>query len=353
MQKFNRKYLLAIQFGETKGTKQETLDNGEIADRVYYNEGNSELVIRPFFTIKLNIDRGVYASINKMTLDIYNLAKSTREKIYYDAILHAAVAKKIVLYAGYSNSDFSKFNSSVITNNIRDEINGLPLIFNGRFTRAYSYRKGSDFITHIEAFDLPQKNEVKISTEFAKDSTQKEVLSFLAKELGLEQKNVFIDEEFTFKLGRNKSFNNTSAWEAVQNLVNSVNDIIKKRDGDNAALFRLYFDYPKLAILRDNNYIKNDYVLINSDTGLLSTPIREGAKVTFKTLFEPTFRAGGYINLNSRTTQTGINGVLKVIGFKHQGTISPVVSETLTTDFTCFLGIDKLKAVQWQQITNY
>lgn len=348
MPKFNRKYLLAIQYGEQQHKEQKTLPNGEVSEEVYFTEGKGELVIRPFFTIKFTIDRGVYASMNKMSLDIYNLGKTTREKIYYDAILHASVNKKIVLYAGYSDADFSKFNQSVITNSIRNSINGLPLVFCGRFTRAYSYRQGSDFITHIEAFDLPQKNEVDISTEFDAGTTQKEVMAFLANELGLNKENVIIDKEFQFKLTRKKTFSNATAWDTVEELVNSVNNAIKQNKGDNAPLFRLYYDYPNLIILRDDRYLENGYTYISSDTGLLSTPIREGAKVTFKTLFEPMFRCGGYVNLNSRTTQSGINGILKVIGYKHQGTISPVVSETLTTDFTCFLGIDKLQVAQIQ-----
>lgn len=348
MPKFNRKYLLAIQYGEQQHKEQKTLPNGEVSEEVYFTEGKGELVIRPFFTIKFTIDRGVYASMNKMSLDIYNLGKTTREKIYYDGVLHAAVNKKIVLYAGYSDADFSKFNSSVITNNIRNSINGLPLVFCGRFTRAYSYRQGSDFITHIEAFDLPQKNEVDISTEFDEGTTQKEMMAFLANELGLNKENVIIDKEFQFKLTRKKTFSNATAWDTVEEMVNSVNNIIKQKKGDNAPLFRLYYDYPNLIILRDDRYLENGYTYISSDTGLLSTPIREGAKITFKTLFEPMFRCGGYVNLNSRTTQSGINGILKVIGYKHQGTISPVVSETLTTDFTCFLGIDKLQVAQIQ-----
>ena len=348
MPKFNRKYLLAIQYGEQQHKEQKTLPNGKVSEEVYFTEGKGELVIRPFFTIKFTIDRGVYASMNKMSLDIYNLGKTTREKIYYDAILHASVNKKIVLYAGYSDADFSKFNQSVITNSIRNSINGLPLVFCGRFTRAYSYRQGSDFITHIEAFDLPQKNEVDISTEFDAGTTQKEIMAFLANELGLNKENVIIDKEFQFKLTRKKTFSNATAWDTVEELVNSVNNTIKQNKGDNAPLFRLYYDYPNLIILRDDRYLENGYTYISSDTGLLSTPIREGAKITFKTLFEPMFRCGGYVNLNSRTTQSGINGILKVIGYKHQGTISPVVSETLTTDFTCFLGIDKLQVAQIQ-----
>lgn len=346
MPKFNRKYLLAIQYGEYKTTKKEKDESGKEVERIEYIQGNKELIIRPFFTINFTIDRGIYASINKMTIDIYNLEKDTREKIYYDGILHAAVEKKIVLYAGYSNADFSRFNSSVITNNIRSSINGLPLVFCGRFTRAYSYRQGADFITHIEAFDLPQKNEVKINTEFNVGLTQKEVMSFLANKLDLDENNICIDPDFKFKIARKKTFNNMTSWEAVQTIVNSVNDQIKRNNGDNAPLFRLYYDYPNLAILRDDHYFENEYVYISSETGLLSTPIRESAKITFKTLFEPTFRAGGYVKLNSRTTQSGINGILKIVGFKHSGTISPVVSGKLTTDFTCFLGIDKLSPVK-------
>lgn len=346
MNKFNRKYLLAIQYGEYKTTTKETDESGKEVERIEYKQGSGELVIRPFFTIKFTIDRGIYASINKISMDIYNLSKDTREKIYYDGILHAAVEKKIVLYAGYSNADFSNFNSSVITNNIRNSINGLPLVFCGRFTRAYSYRNGSDFITHIEAFDLPQKNEVDISTEFEAGATESDIMNYLADQMGLDRKNVVIDESFKFKLTRKKTFNNTKTWSAVENLVSSVNAQIVKEQGENAPLFRLYYDYPNLAILRDDHYLENEYVYISSETGLLSTPIREYSKITFKTLFEPSFRAGGYVKLNSRTTQTGLNGILKVVGFKHQGTISPVVSETLTTDFTCFLGIDKLSPVK-------
>lgn len=341
MGKFNRKYLLAIQYGEEQHKKEKTLDDGKTSEEIYFTEGKSELVIRPFFTIKFTIDRGIYASMNKMSLDIYNLSKETREKIYYDGILHAAVNKRIVLYAGYSDKDFSNFKESVITNSIKNSINGLPLVFAGRFTRAYSYRQGTEMITHIEAFDLPEKNEVDINTEFDAGLTQKEVMSFLADKLGV-QGSVIIDKDFKFVLKRKRSFNNMTAWNAVENLVNSVNEQIKITQGKNASLFRLYFDYPDLIILKDDTILDRGYTYISSDTGLLSTPIREGAKITFKTLFEPMFRCGGYINLNSRTTQTGINGILKVVGYKHQGTISPVVSETLTTDFTCFLGIDQL-----------
>ena len=342
MLKFNRKYLLAIQYGEEKGTRIDTLETGEKQERVFYSEGKSQVVIRPFFTIRFTIDRGIYASINKLTLDIYNLGKTTREKIYYDGILHAAVYKRIVLYAGYSNEDFSKFDEPIISNNIKNSINGLPLVFCGRFTRAYSYRQGTEFITHIEAFDLPEKNEVELAKEFHfnKGDTEKAILYKLADDLNISRENVRIAPDFKFELTRDKYFYKQTTWDAVNEMVNSYNDLLIQKYGKNTALFRLYYDYPILSIQRDDEYYQGYATTINSDTGLLSTPIRENAKVTFKTLFEPSFRCGGYVYLDSRTTQTGIGGLLKVVGFKHQGTISPVVSETLTTDFTCFMGIE-------------
>lgn len=346
MLKFNRKYLLAIQYGEYETKVKEKDESGKEVERVKYEEGSGELVIRPFFTIRLNIDRGIYSSVNKMTLDIINLGKTTREKIYYDGILHAAVKKKIVLYAGYSDADFSKFEGSVITKNIRRSINGLPLVFCGRFTRAYSYREGSDFITHIEAFDLPEKNEVKIDAEFQKGDNQDTFVNKFAELLNIDKKAVVVDKDFKFTFNRNKSFSKITAWEAMQNMIDSLNYEIKKQKGDNAPLFRVYFDYPNLIISKDNQYNEDWQSLITSDTGLLSTPIRESSKITFKTLFEPSFRCGGYVKLDSRTTQSGINGILQVVGFKHSGTISPVTSEKLTTDFTCFLGIDKLEPIR-------
>lgn len=345
--KFNRQYLISIQYGEHPVTRKRKLDSGEIIDVTDFVEGTQELIIRPQFTININIDRGIFASTNKISLDIYNLSKETRSKIYYDSILHAAVHKKIIMYAGYDQNlkyDNTKYIGDILTkNDIQKSINGMPLIFYGRVTRAYSYRQGVNIITHIEAFDLPEKNEVDMSTEFKAGTTQKEVFERLAQSLNIDTKNLKISNDFKFKFSKDKSYSNKTAWDVAKELVASVNDNIKKQN-KNAALFRLYYDYPDLVVLRDNEYIKEESVLINAETGLLSTPIREGAQVKFTSLFEPAFRCGGTIYLDSTTTETGIGGRLKVVGFKHSGTISPKVCDTLKTEFTCFMGIDKLVA---------
>ena len=348
--KFNRQYLIAIQYGEHPTVVQEE-KNGKIVDVIKFVEGENEMVIRPNFTINLTVDRGIFATMNKISLDIYNLSKETRENIYYDSVLHAAVHKKIIMYAGYSDKNFYDYGNnqnekSAIINrgNIRKSINGMPLIFFGRFTRAYSYRQGTNIITHIDAFDLPEKNEVILSTEFKKGTTQKELFERLANDMKVESKNLKISPNFKFVFTRDKSFNDKTTWDVINDIIKSKNDQIQKEEGENAPLYRMYFDYPDIVVLRDNEYIETEDIEISAASGLLNTPIREGAKVKFTSLFEPAFRCGGSIVLNSRTTQTGINGRLKVVGFKHSGTISPSICDTLKTEFTCFMGIDKLVA---------
>ena len=345
--KFNRQYLIAIQYGEHQVTEKRQLADGSTIDALKFIEGDKEMIIRPQFTINMTIDRGIFATMNKISLDIYNLSQQTRQNIYYDGILHGAVNKKIIMYAGYSDKEFYDYNVKdpiIQKDNIRKSLNGMPLIFYGRFTRAYSYRQGTNIITHIEAFDLPEKNEVDLSTEFKQGTTQKEVFQRLAKDLNIDSKNLKISKDFKFHFTRDKSFSKKTTWDVVMDIIKSKNELIKKEEGNNAPLYRMYFDYPDLVVLRDNEYIQTEELKISAETGLLSTPIREGATVKFTSLFEPAFRCGGSIYLDSRTTQTGIGGRLKVVGFKHTGTISPAVCDSLKTEFTCFMGIDKLVA---------
>lgn len=344
--KFNRQYVLAIQYGEHKTD----ITN----DKIEYTEGDKQIVINPFFTIKFSIDRGIFASVNTFAIDIYNLNKESREAIYYDGILLGAVAKNICFFCGY-NPDFKigDYNYAVIhqtyDQNFKKKNQGVPLVFAGRITRAYSYRKGTDFITHIEGFDLPEKNEIDISTELQPNTTVSDMIYLLAQKYGIDKDKVFIDKAFKDydkSFSRPKALKNSKAWETVNSMINSINNEITNKEGKNAPLFRLYHDLYELILLRDNSILDREGIEISAETGLLSTPIRENAKITFKSLFEPSFRCGGYVNLISRTTQTGISGKLKVIGFKHTGTISQTVCESMETEFTCFLGINALRNTQ-------
>lgn len=342
--KFNRQYVLAVQYGEYKKDIDDT--------KIEFAEGDKQLVINPFFTIKFTVDRGIYASINTFTIDIYNLNKETREALYYDGILLGAVAKNICFFCGY-NPDFKigDYKDAVIhqtyDQNFKKKNQGVPLVFAGRVTRCYSYRQGTDFITHIEGFDLPEKNEVDINEVLLPNTKVSDMVYLLARKMGIDEKNVYIDPQFLEKynksFSRPKNVKNFKAWETVDKMISSINNQIQKEEGKNAPLFKLYHDLYTLVLLRDDAFLGAEGIEISAETGLLNTPIREGAKITFKSLFEPSFRCGGFIRLISRTAQTGISGVLKVVGFKHIGTISQTICESMETEFTCFLGTNALR----------
>ena len=62
-------------------------------------------------------------------------------------------------------------------------------------------------------------------------------------------------------------------------------------------------------------------------------------------LFEPRLTLGQIINLQS-TTNKQYNGLYKVVGFTHRGTISPAVCGDLRTTVNLFIGQGELSTIQ-------
>ena len=349
--KFNRTYVLAVQCGEYY-TRQ--LVNGE--QTIEFFPGKKQVVINPFFTINFKINRGIYATTNDISIDIYNLNKQTREALYYDPILFGAVGKNITFFCGYSpETTLSQFSNGVIFQDYDEGFKyknkSVPLIFSGRVIRCYSYRKGVDFITHIEAYDLPERNEINLQTSYPMGTNVKEVIVDIADKLGINKERVHISSTFGLKrFEREKTFNNAKAWDVLQSLVDSENENIRNKAGNNVPQYNLFYDLNDLYIMKTDEMNEDRMVNVSADTGLLETPIRENSVVRFKMLFEPMFRCGGCVNLYSRTTQTGISGKMQVVGFVHKGTVSPVYCGELTTELTCFLGLEPLKMAEYVEI---
>lgn len=88
-------------------------------------------------TCKFTVTRGVLSDSNKATIHLYNLALSTRNKIFQDQFtLDKTKWKYVHLEAGYNDN--------------------LSLIFKGRILQAYSFKSGgqTDVITEIQAMAL-------------------------------------------------------------------------------------------------------------------------------------------------------------------------------------------------------
>ena len=109
-------------------------------------------------TCHFNVTRGILSDSNKCTIQLYNLAPSTREQIFQDAFqIDPSKWKFVKLEAGYGDD--------------------LTPIFMGRILQAYSHRQGgqTDIITTIQAQALDMF-DCQASYTFAAGTSKKEAL---------------------------------------------------------------------------------------------------------------------------------------------------------------------------------
>ena len=258
------------------------------------------------YTLTFNIVRNTMAQANTGRFTILNLAEDTRRRIYKDKFT-TNVYKGIELRAGYGESKET-----------------LPLIFKGNIKQAYSQRNGVNYETSIEAYDagFAYVNS-NTGRSFAKGTTDKQIIESLIKDLP----NISVGKIGTFP-------NKIDKGNAMQG---PTIELIK-----NIAKSNFFIDNEKAYCLQENECIHGNIEKITSATGLLGSPLREEALLTFSILFEPRLQVGQYIQLESQTEKL-FNGEYKVIGIEHQGTISDAASGQCITKATLYYGAEGLK----------
>ena len=80
------------------------------------------------------------------------------------------------------------------------------------------------------------------------------------------------------------------------------------------------------------------YHLINAETGLLGTPMRRDGQLEVDILFEPSYVVGQLVEMQTITGVDEFNGLFKVIGIHHSGTISAASCGTLKTRLNLWYG---------------
>jgi hypothetical protein len=182
----------------------------------------------------------------------------------------------------------------------------LSTLFDGKLWTCYSYREGSDIITHVEAkadtFDVPR---VTVYETLEANLTVGDVIRNLAGRFG------------DLKIGAIGNFPERLLRPCVLN-GNCWN--LLKEYSDNTA----FIDNGSIYVLKRNEFIDGDYIRIDPQAGLLSAPKREPGFLQVQMLFEPKFVIGQLAGLYA-TSQTVYNGDYKVFGIQHIGTISGAV----------------------------
>ncbi|MDR3244665.1 MAG: hypothetical protein LBT79_07955 [Elusimicrobiota bacterium] len=275
MQKFNRNYLMSIQVDD---------DN-----RIEFGLP---------FSIEFQITRNTLASANTGKFKIYNLQEDKREQIYKDQYDTLNI-KLIELKAGYGND--------------------LSTIFKGWIKRAYSEHNGTNNITTIEAYDGGVAFiSGQTSNTFNADTPKNDVLNSLVK--SLPGVSIGAIGNFEGKLSRGNSYFGNTA-----NLLSEITN------------GGFYVDNNKTYCLNKNECIEGNIQVITSESGLLEAPIREEQNITCKIIFEPRLLVGQIIELKS-SINPRFNGQYKVIGFNHNGTISPAVNGQCMTKVNLYYG---------------
>lgn len=259
------------------------------------------------FTIDFDINRNIMSGANTSRVTIYNLNQDTRKKIYKDQY-RTAEYKGIVIRAGYGMEKTPEL---------------LPIVFKGNLKQAYSRREGTEYLTEIEAYDggFAFVNGYQ-STNFVAGTQRNDVIDTLIN--GLPHINKGAVGDFTDVLTRGNSLTG-SIVENLQQITNG----------------NFFIDNEKAYCLKPDEYIEGDIVVLKAETGLLSSPLREETYLKVKTLFEPRVRVGQQISLES-VTNSEFNGLYKVMGFRHHGTISAAEGGTCETEITLYYGASKL-----------
>lgn len=250
-------------------------------------------------TATFTVTRGLILGLPQLTLKIYNMSPDDRENIFKDYFDYANYFP-ISFKAGYENEP------------------NIPEIFRGSILYAYNYRMGVDWVTEIQAMDgiMPMRNG-QVSLNFVPPWDAKQVLT-----------------------GIINTMPNASVG-AIGTLVmdNTRGRIIFGNSWSEAVKFTydwgsLFFDKEQVHFLNDTEYIDDglDPLTINSASGLLNTPRRQDALITFDVLFTPEIEAGRAINLQSQTPE--FNGFYIVRGIKHRATISAVMAGEAVSTIT-------------------
>lgn len=264
-----------------------------------YSSSETTIVEYPI-TCKFTVTRGTFSQSNSATIQLYNLAPSTRNQIFQDQLnLDPNKMKYVHLEAGWGNT--------------------VSLIFQGRIMQAYSYKAGgqTDVITEIQAvaldiFDYPTSHTFAAGTSF------RDALKTIASDMP----NVTVGNIGAFE----GTFQTPTTFDGL------AMEEISKHTGGHA-----FVDNGLLNVLMDNEVIDVPVPVISDDTVLLETPMRRDANLEVKTLFLPDVIAGQLVEVKS-SIQTQFNGQFKLVGFTHDCLISPTQAGSRTTQLVLWIG---------------
>ena len=247
------------------------------------------VTIEPPFSISFDIEKRTLANISQGSITIFNLGETTRSELFKD-LLQVDIEKMrgVVFYAGYE-TDIE-----------------LPKIFAGTISRCYSMRQGVDFQTIIEfnsGSDFLANSYVSLNVP--KGTLVSDLMGQIAQSVNSSFKRSIGSFPGELKRGITVEGN---AQKLIQDYSNG----------------NFFIDDNNIVIINDDEALSGVFNQIDSEAGLLGSPLREENFLVFDMIFEPRLLLAQQIKLVSSTVPF-FNGIYKIVGFHHTGTISETV----------------------------
>lgn len=270
---------------------------------IFTPEGQLVTIQKPF-TIKFDVTRNTLASANTCNITLTNLSKENRSRLYKDRYTINEYWQ-IVLSAGY---------------------NKIEIVFQGNILECYSYKQGTEWITSIEAYDgMYGIQNGFLNQSYSKNTPKRNIISDAIKGMfNLSEGSIGTPAE-----GQNPR---------GQVVLGQSADILNKQTGG-----QYFIDNEVLNVLSDDEYITSIGILQLDSSLLLSTPKRRDTILECELLFYPSAKIAGLVNLTSLAPE--YNGLYKIMGFKHDVTISGAESGTAKTMISLYSGTGALRGV--------
>lgn len=234
------------------------------------------IYIRPPMRIQFQSDKSIYGGLNKIQIQLENLAERKRQALTKDPEQRKEIPIK--LSVGYQGR--------------------LELVFSGTVHKGSNERQGPDIISKIEGLDG--------GFDFLNSFTSKTVEGAeKALEACLEDMKRTTRGKITERaiLSRPKVLLGNSA------------KLIEEMVGPDETW---YIENEQLFIIKDGEVVSRVIPVVTAQSGLISTPYRENQMTTFETLMNPAVKIGHMVQLKSQTAPH-LNGVYRVETISFQG----------------------------------
>lgn len=306
MLKFGRNYRMKIKIGKV------VVENKKVMPR-----WDEEIEITYPLTVNFQITRAQYSNMNTAHFEIYNLSETTRSKIYKDKYMTEKVIR-VEFYAGYGT-----------------DTQNLPLCFAGDVFDCFSDKRGGDPNIKTEMtcnVALLGRQKGYINQTFAAETKPLTIIQTLCNAASLQLGNS--DSEYIAKM--EPLIEDTPF---VGNVIDVLQDYVAGHAYIDSSM-----DIDKVWILDKKDVLPQKYYLTIDDSSILGTPKRRDVCIVIDMLFEPRLVENQAIELKSRTASF-FNGIYKIIGFTHQGTISGAVGGNCQTTALLEIGENKFNFV--------